>query len=193
MLAYVFWHWPSFDVPPADYETLQRAFHSALASAAPDGFVSSCVFRLEGDAPWLGGTPAYADWYVLESSAAIDGLNVAAVSGPCERPHAEVARAMAAGAGSLLALRGPDPVSADRASADVASARHATFLTKPRPMSYEDFYSSVAPFSAPPSTLWRRALVLGPTPEFALLSGFAGGASAELQPLTLRLTPVNKG
>ena len=73
-------------------------FTSALASAAPAGFVESLVFRVAGEAPWLGGAPAYADWYLLETSAALDPLNVAAVSGICEQPHRALTIAMSAGA-----------------------------------------------------------------------------------------------
>src|SRR5438094_6168553 len=109
MLAYVFWHWPNRDHAADEYEHLQRGFHSALAQSAPAGFHESVVFRLRGQAPWLGGDPAYADWYLLEDSAALDPLNVGAVSGVCEQPHAQLAQAMAAGAGSLFALRGPEP------------------------------------------------------------------------------------
>ena len=186
MLAYVFWHWPNPEVPAAEYEALQRAFHAALSASSVSGFVSSCAFRLEGDtAPWLGPAAAhYADWYVLENSAAIDALNVAAVSGPCERPHNEVAHAMAAGAGSLFALRG------DSLSTPVASARQATFLTKPRPMPYPEFYAAVSAFAPSLSSLWRRALVLGPTPEFALLTATAATVPDTFHPISLTVTPL---
>jgi hypothetical protein len=184
MLAYVFWHWPNPEVSERDYDALQRTFHAALASSAPGGFISSCAFRLKGEAPWLGGSPAYADWYLLESSAAIDALNVAAVSGPCEGPHAEVAHAMAAGAGSLFALRG------EAVFSPVPSARNLTFLTKPRPMPYADFYAQLPTSEA--ASLWRRALVLGPTPEFALLTPTPLQAPAPFQPLTLTLTRVTE-
>src|SRR5215831_19697880 len=104
MLAYVFWHWPRPDHVAAEYERAQRAFHRALAQSAPPGFLSSLTFRVEGSAAWLGGAPAYADWYLVDNSAALDPLNVAAVSGACEAPHTQVAQAMSAGAGLLLTL-----------------------------------------------------------------------------------------
>jgi hypothetical protein len=183
MLAYVFWHWPQANVASATYEQLQRAFHAALASASPTGFVASSAFRIDGGAPWLGGAPAYTDWYLLENSAALDTLNVAAVSGICEEPHNAVARAMAAGAGSLFALRTGHP--------DLATVRYLTCLTKPRPMPYPEFDAQVAAVEAsPPPTVWRRALVLGPTPEFAALSPSRLTFSAELQPLHLDLQPL---
>jgi hypothetical protein len=180
MLAYVFWHWPASDHERAEYEQLQRDFHAALAQSAPTGFLRSCVYRLEGKAPWLGGSPAYADWYLVENSAALDPLNVAAVSGVCEAPHAKVAHAMAAGAGSLLTLRGD--------TADVNSARCLTWLTKPRPMPYTEFYAAVR--VNPGNSLWRRTMVLGPNPEFALLTHQRPDGVERFQPLTLELTPV---
>ena len=30
------------------------------------------MFRLEASPPWLSGAPAYADWYVLNDSTALD-------------------------------------------------------------------------------------------------------------------------
>jgi hypothetical protein len=57
-------------------------------------------------------------------------------------------------------------------------------------MAYADFYSEVAPFAASQSTLWRRALVLGSTPEFALLNATPTEPAANLHPLALALTPI---
>jgi hypothetical protein len=181
MLAYVFWHWPNAEHPAAEYEQIQREFHQALAQATSPGFQRSCVFRVDGKAPWLGGEPAYADWYLLENSAAMDPLNVAAVTGVCEAPHARVAHAMAAGAGSLFTLRGDTPP-------DLAAARTLTFLTKPRDMPYADFYPAVSTPS--PATLWRRTMVLGPTPEFALLAPESPAGLDPFHPLRLALRPI---
>src|SRR5690242_9634154 len=99
MLAYVFWHWPQRDISTTAYEELQRAFQEALATSSPHGFLGSHVFRVTSPArsdsaaaPWLGAPSAYADWYLVDTSAALDALNEAAVSGICETPHAQVAR-----------------------------------------------------------------------------------------------------
>jgi hypothetical protein len=185
MLAYVFWHWPNGDHVADEYERLQRAFHAALAQAAPAGFHGSFVFRVDGKAPWLHGEPAYADWYLVENSAALDPLNVAAVSGVCEQPHAEVARAMAAGAGSLFALHG------DRGPANLGTTRHVTWLTKPRSMPYDTFYATVASLpDAAQTSLWRRQMVLGPTTEFALLSATSLTVPDTFAPLFLSVSPI---
>jgi hypothetical protein len=192
MLGYVFWHWPTPSIDVTRYEQLQRDFHAALASSAPAGFRASCVYRVEGEASaaWLGparasNVPGYADWYLLENSAAIDELNVAAVSGVCEQPHTAVAQVMAQGAGSLFALRGDT-------SPALSSIRHITFLTKPRPMAYPDFYAQLSGVVPRESTLWRRALVLGPTPEFALLTATPGQPPDHLHPFTLNLRPITR-
>ncbi|HEY1296356.1 MAG TPA: hypothetical protein VGJ60_25035 [Chloroflexota bacterium] len=189
MLAYVFWHWPRPDHVAAEYERFQRAFHRALAQSAPRGFVSSLTFRIDGQAAWLGGGPAYADWYLVENSAALDPLNVAAVSGVCEAPHTAVAQAMAAGAGSLFGLRVDD--ASRPAQPNLSSARSLAFLTKPRDMPYAEFYATLAALpTAPDSTLWRRQMVLGPTPEFALLSPKPPEPPASLNPLPLTVRPI---
>ena len=180
MLAYVFWHWPSPEHAAADYDALQRAFHAALAQTAPHGFQRSFAFRLDGRAPWLGGTPAYADWYLVDDSAALDPLNVAAVSGICEAPHNAVARAMAAGAGSLFG--------AFTDLTSVGPARTITFVTKPRTTPYETFRIEIG--NLPCESLWRRQLVLGPTPEFALLSQSPLQIPATFNPLTVSMTPI---
>src|SRR5205814_2166974 len=173
------------DIRTDEYEQLQRAFHAALAQARPDAFQRSIVFRIDGVAPWLGGSPAYADWYLVEGSAALDPLNVAAVSGVCEQPHAQLAHAMAAGAGSLFGLRGSDP--------KIDTAGYATCLTKPRSMPYETFYAAAASLpDSQSSSLWRRQMVLGPTPEFILLTPTRLTIPETLQPLPLELTPIGQ-
>jgi len=180
MLAYVFWHWPAQDQSTTDYEALQRAFHAALARSAPPGFQRSFAFRLDGSAPWLRGAPAYADWYLVDGSPALDPLNAAAVSGVCEESHDRIARAMAAGAGSLLGLYD--------GQAAVHSARRATFVAKPRGMPYDRFKFEMG--SLPCSGVWRRQMVLGPTPEFVLLSESPIAVPSEYSLFGLSLAPI---
>ena len=183
MLAYVFWHWPAPEVEPRAYEQLLLSFHRALAEAPVPGFQSSATFRLEGQAPWLGGAPAYADWYLLEGSAALDVLNEAAVSGARRGPHDVLARATGAGAGSLFQLRTPE--------ANVFGARCATWLAKPKGMPYDPFYQRLEPLCAQPGvSLWRRQMVLGPAPEFGVLSPAPIQLPAGLEGLMFRLEPL---
>ena len=183
MLAYVFWHWPQPGVAPQEYERLQLVFHRALAEAGVAGFRGSTPFRIDGQAPWLGGTPAYADWYLVDGSAILDELNQAAVSNQRRGPHDVLAHAMGAGAGSLLQLR--------TAEADVVSARWATWLSKPKGMPYDPFYQRLAPVCAGAGvSLWRRQMVLGPTPEFGLLSRTRLQMPPGLDAVELRIEPI---
>jgi hypothetical protein len=133
----------------------------------------------------VGGSPAYVDWYLLEASAALDGLNEAAVSGMRKGPHDVLARAMGAGAGSLLQARTPVDAPA------IGAARWATWLAKPKGMPYDPFYQRLAPvYTRPDVSLWRRQMVLGPTTEFGLLSVEPVQLPAGLESLALRLEPV---
>ena len=187
MLAYVFWHWPAEGIAADEYERLQVQFHQGLREAGIAEFRGSTSFRIDGQAPWLGGAPAYVDWYLLETSAGLDALNEAAVAGLRKGAHDVLARAMGAGAGSLLQARTPVEFAA------IHAARSASWLVKPRGMPYEPFYARVGPVvaSQPGGSLWRRQMVLGPTTEFGLLSpqpvqlppGLEVTASLGLEPL----------
>jgi len=163
MLAFVFWHWPFPEVDTERYEARLARFHEALPQAKPQGFSRSVVFRIDG-APWTAERDrAYEDWYLLDDSAAIDALNEAAVSGDRKGPHDNAAESAAGGTGGLYQLKEGVP--------NVVDCRHALWLAKPRSSNYEDFYSQLRPWTEQPgASLWRRHLVLGPTPEFCLLA-----------------------
>ncbi len=142
------------------YEADLRSFHAALSQSAPAGLIRSTSFRTGGQAPWLGGEPAYVDWYLLENSAALDVLNESAVSGLCEQPHYALTRGMAAGAGSLLNLR--------RGSPNLDGARAVTWLTKARDTPYADFDATYAAIrGSEAASLWRRSFVSAQRPSSA--------------------------
>ena len=173
MLAYVFWHRAAKGVEIAAYEDSLRRFHAALASASPSGFISSASFRV-GD--------AYSDWYLVESSAALDVLNAAAVSGARAPVHDAAAGMAADGAGKLLSL---------------ASGRHSTEqgfevgFAKPAGMSYVELYSRLQPWTNLPGvSLWRRMMVLGPPPEFCLIAPSEVELPPDMRPEVLRRQPI---
>jgi hypothetical protein len=94
-----------------------------------------------------------------------------------------LAHAMGAGAGSLLHL--------SDAAADEAGARWATWLSKPTGVPYDPFYQRLAPVRGRDGgSLWRRQMVLGPTPEFCLLSQELLELSPGFVALALRLDPI---
>jgi len=182
MLAYVFWHWPLPEIDSDDYERMQRDFHLALAATEPAGFSSSWTFRIDG-APWVpAGARGYEDWYLLEDFAALGPLNDNAITGACREPHTRIASAADAGAGGLYRLRSGQP--------DIAGAQ-ATWLVKGKQTSYEELYRRFEPLGDRPGvSLWRRQMVLGPAPEFCLLSPGQIDQPAGFETLVIRREPV---
>lgn len=165
MLAYVFSHRRATDADVAAYEDTLRRFHAELAQARIPGFVTSTTYRLDG---------GYADWYLVESSAALDSLNDAAVSGSRSTPHDAAARMAASGSGKLLRLA--------QGEADLAAEFEVGFA-KPSGMSYPDLYERVGPSGSQPGAgLWRRMMVLGPPPEFCLTARIPAELPGEFAP-----------
>ncbi|HEV2036685.1 MAG TPA: hypothetical protein VGU71_21245 [Candidatus Dormibacteraeota bacterium] len=156
------------------YEEALRRFHAALASAPSSGFVRSATYRI-GD--------GYSDWYLVESSAALDWLNAAAISGARTPAHDAAARMAVDGVGKLLSL----------VSGDLPSGAHdfEARFAKPAGVSYTDLYARLQPWTSLPAvSLWRRMMVLGPPPEFCLVAPSALALPAEMQPEVLRRDPI---
>lgn len=173
MLAYVFSHRPAPGVERAPYEEALRRFHGALISAPSKGFVRSRTFRI-GD--------GYSDWYLVESSAALDWLNVAAITGPRTPAHDAAARMAVDGSGKLLSL----------ASGELEDgAAYEIRFAKPAGMSYAELYARLEAWTGRPGiSLWRRMMVLGPPPEFCLIAPAAVDLPAEMLPEVLSREPV---
>jgi hypothetical protein len=177
VLAYIFWHWPLPDVGRSEYENWLRDFHRRLGDCGVSGFLASHSFRIHG-APWINaGDDAYGDWYLVDGSAALDPLNAAAVTG-AQAPHAHVAAMVAGGAGGLYRqLSG---------TGELAAARIESWLTKPKGTPYDELYERLRPFTDRESVqLWRRQMVLGPTPEFCLISESPIEPPRDLRPVEI--------
>jgi hypothetical protein len=173
MLAYVFSHRPADGVEPAGYEESLRRFHAALASASPSGFMSSTTFRI-GD--------GYSDWYLVESSAALDALNGSAVSGARAPVHDAAAKMAADGVGKLLSLASGEPS---------MGAGFEVRFAKPKGTSYVDLYARLQPWTSVPGvSVWRRMMVLGPPPEFCLVAPSEVELPAEMHPQLLARVPI---
>jgi hypothetical protein len=172
-LAYVFSHRAASGVEVSGYEESLRRFHAALASASPGGFIASSTFRI-GD--------GFSDWYLLESSAALDVLNVSAVSG-AQAPAHDAAAGMATDAvGKLLSLALGSP------SMD---AGFEVRFAKPAGMSYADLYARLQTWTGRAgASLWRRMMVLGPGPEFTILTPTELELPTEMRPKVLRRVPI---
>ena len=161
-------------------------FHNSLASSKPNGFQYSVVFQIKG-APWIGeNAVGYEDWYLVEDSCALDVLNDAAISHAHKESHDRVAQRAAGGAGGLYRFR--------TGRVDVRQSYFAAWLSKPTGTSYEMFYDSLSGWTSQPGVgLWGRQMVLGPTPEFCLLSPERIDLPEALNALTLGLEPIWSG
>ena len=165
MLAYLFAHRPTPAVDVAAYEGALRRLHAALAEAEIPGFVASATYR---------GAGGYTDWYVVEDSAALDHLNDAAVSGDRSESHTFLARSAAEGVGKLLRLA--------EGELDIDASFEVRF-SKPAGVPYDQLYETLRGWTRRPGVgLWRRMMVLGPAPEFALLCPERCELPAEMLP-----------
>jgi hypothetical protein len=162
MLAYLLWHRPADGVRRETYERACEHFHSSLRRSPPAGFCSSAVFGV-GELPWLAGG-GYEDWYFVEDFTALGVLNEAAVAHGHRGVHDEVARRFGAGAGGLYGLLEGRP--------DLSGVALAVWVARP-PGSARRALGELLGDGIDPehASLWRRALVFGPAPEYCLLSG----------------------
>lgn len=161
MLAYLFWHRPYPQVEAASYESALRGFHTALARAPSPGFQGSATYRISA-VPWLNDAAGYEDWTLLSDSAAMDPLNEAAVAPAMWDSHAAIAEKTDFGHGGLYGhLSG---------QADPTPLPRVWWLKRPRGIRYEQPLAATAESLAGPVSVWRKKMVLGPAPEFALLT-----------------------
>jgi hypothetical protein len=160
MLAYLFWHAPSADVEPEDYETALLAFQADLARTPPSGFASCAAYRIS-KIPWLNNRQGYEDWYFVRSSADLDPLNEAAIQPARWDVHARVASKMQFGQGGLYAhLYGAE---------QPREGTRGVWLTRPRGIRYELPLRSAIDASPGFLSCWRRQMVLGPGDEFVVI------------------------
>lgn len=158
MLAYVFWHRSYPQVEPATYENSIMRFQEALSRNPSPGLDGAASWRIEA-VPWLGDQGGYEDWCFLQGSWAMDPLNAFAVVGDRQPSHDTLAAQMGAGAGGLYT----------HIWGNVCTAPTSTvvWLTRPRGIQWRPPLEAVRA-KVPAATVWRRQMVLGPAPEFAV-------------------------
>ena len=176
----MFWHSPVAGAPTESFEAKLASFHDSLNACKPDGFVEALSFRVAG-LPWGHGQDlVYEDWYVVEDFAALGTLNDAAVSGPTRGPHDAVAKDFMEGSGGVFKLIS--------GSLDLHQARFAAWIGKKIGPSYDSYYEDVSHVVGESNTdLWRRQMVLGPSPQFCVHSVNPVSFPEEFRPLTVRL------
>lgn len=168
MLAYIFWHRPFPSVEKTAYEAALTKFHSALRKSSCPGFRGSATYSIT-ETPWLNNQIGYEDWNLLDSSAAMDPLNEAAVAPSMWDTHAAIAEQTDFGHGGLYRyLLG---------EADPSPLTRIWWLKRPRGIRYQQPLAEIAESIEGPVSVWRKQMVLGPAPEFALLT------SASVEPV----------
>ena len=190
MLAYVFWHTPAEEVALERYEHALEGFHRSLAHSPPFGFAGSAAFRV-GEAPWAQlatpGVPPprgegwYEDWYLVEDFAALGVLDEAAVSRGHRTSHERAAKGLGSATAGVYRLLEGSVAGAQ----EIASCRHATWVAPAAgPASAEIGAMLGDGGDREGSSVWQRQLVLGPAPEFCVLSREqpAGAAPTRLAP-----------
>jgi hypothetical protein len=173
LVAYLFFHELAPGADAVGYEEGLRRFHAALAGAGVPGFIGSRTYRVG---------PQYCDWYVVATSAALDPLNDAAVSGRRSASHSDVARLAVNFTGKLLTLAAGEYDS---------DARSEVRFSKPHGVTYPDLYRRLEPWTNRPGvSMWRRMMVLGPPPEFCLIAALDISLPDDLEPDVFRREPL---
>ncbi|MGH7073720.1 MAG: hypothetical protein ACREFD_05885 [Stellaceae bacterium] len=159
MLAYIFWHRPHASSDAGRYEDALLRFHRGLSEQPPPGFGGAASYRIPG-VPWLADRAGYEDWCYVDGSWALDPLNGFAVAGHAKGPHDEAAAEMEVGYGGLYGRMWGTP--------DLPNRHHVTWLTRPRGI---DWRAELEPVRGrfPDAVCWRRQMVFGPAPEFAVV------------------------
>lgn len=160
MLAYLFWHARPDNISAAQYEKTLLHFGAALADAKVPGLLDNTSYSV-GTTPWLGEA-GYEDWAWLDGFASLEALNEHAVTGPMKQPHDAIAQMTRHGGfGALYSLVAGE----HRPLGD----SKVIWLSRPRGIDWRRALRAIVDSADSDVTAWRRLMVLGPAPEFALV------------------------
>jgi len=182
-LAYVFWQWPRSGVSSSVYEKKLWSFQSALKVARPDLVTDLLTYQIDS-LPWgPKDAPLYEDWYLVDDFADLGSLNDAAVAGGIKGAHDSVAGDYLKGSGGVFkrVLR----------NLPLDETRHVTWIEKDIGVAYQSYYDEVAnELGSRETDLWRRQMVLGPSPQFCVHSADPVEFPDSFHPLAVKARAV---
>lgn len=183
MIAYVFWHQKREHVRADEYEQALMDFQAMLLKAEVPGYLGGVVSKIEG-AHWMPSEKGgYEDWYFLSGSEVLDRLNRMAVSGDRKDPHSAATKMAVNMHAGLYQLWQSD--------AHFTDSEWSAWFSRPPSMTYEEMYEEICrylPHCA--GDLWRRQMVLGPTPEYCLMSTSRADMSEFFKPIIVKRKTV---
>lgn len=196
ILKFVLWTWPSATATVADFLDSRVKFHQVLTHTKVDGFLGSAVFRVDSapfagaflfeNSPWsVGHKTVFEEWYLFHGSAALDAVNERVHSGPYRESHGKFLRQDLGGeCAGLYYVRKGD---LEPAVSGIKTA--CTLWFNQAYATYDVLLERLAPtMSSSGSVLWRRLLVLGPTPEFHLDVDASVTLPEDLKPYRVKRT-----
>jgi hypothetical protein len=165
------------------YENALITFHRSLYNFGVKGYIGSQTFKIEG-AYWMGASESgYEDWYLLKDSSVMDKLNQAAVSGSVKDPHNTAAHMATSLHAGLYVIKSPYP--------SFLSGKSAVWFTKPREMDLNQILSNYGNSNDNIGDLWMRLMVLGPTPEYCIVSENRIELPENLHPVNVKRKPIS--
>lgn len=160
MYAYVFWHAAPANIASGEYQKTLLHFGRALATLKIPGLLNNASYSI-GEIPWLG-EPGYEDWAWLQSLSVLEPLNERAVVGPMEKPHRAIAQLTRHGGfGALFSLVA--------GTHEVPGDSKVIWVSRPRGLQWREVMPAIIKSANADVAVWRRLMVLGPSPEFAII------------------------
>jgi len=166
VIGYAFWHIAEDESNYSLYEETLIRFGEALSESNIPGVLGCASYAIH-ETPWVDepghlAAPSHEDWVWLTDSSVLETLNDRAVSHDMAAPHGAIARITKhRGFGSLYYL-----VDGEHS---MLSDSTVYWLARPRGVDWHEVMAAIVSSTCSKVCVWRRLMVLGPAPEFAIV------------------------